>query len=158
MEDAISSISGTVVVAIISALIGFVVWAAQKSVERRSTERLRKEELYNDLLAASVELFATGDGAPFVIESQRAWLYASDEVVQAINDYLKAYGAYAGSKQRGIDSTETWTAVKEAEGILRLHIRKDLHPETKVSTHWVSEKWEFITARPERIKDYLQRE
>ncbi|MCP4536013.1 MAG: hypothetical protein GY832_02605 [Chloroflexi bacterium] len=81
MEDAISSISSTIVVAIISALIGFVVWVAQKSVERRSAERLRKEELYNDLLAASVELFSTGDAAPFVIESQHAWLYASDEVL-----------------------------------------------------------------------------
>ena len=120
--DAVSSIAGTIVVAILSALVGFVVWVAQKSVERRSAERLRKEELYKNLLAASVELFTTGDGAPFVIESQRAWLYASDEVLKAINDYLKAYGAYADSKRRDIDSTETWTAVKEAEGILPSHI------------------------------------
>jgi len=56
---------------------------AQKIRERRDIERLRKEELYKTLLAATVEFASYANGAPLVIESQRAWLYASDEVLQA---------------------------------------------------------------------------
>ena len=147
-----------IVVAILSALAGFLVWIAQRYFERRSTERLRKEKLYRTLLAASIELVATGDGAPFVIESQRAWLYAADEVLEAINDYLKAFVLYANINKRGGDSTESWAAVKDAEGRLRLSIRKDLRHSTKIEAAWVKEQWELVSARPERIRQYLKRD
>ncbi|MBI1807421.1 MAG: hypothetical protein HYR76_10270 [Ignavibacteria bacterium] len=121
-------------------------------------ERLRKEELYRTLLSASVELFTTGDGAPFVVESQRAWLYASDEVLEDINVYLKAFSAYADAKQRKADIAGLWTAVLKAEGRLRLSIRKDLQPKTQITAEWVKREWEMITSRPERIRRYLGRE
>lgn len=147
-----------IAVAILSALTGFLVWIAQRYYERRATERLRKEELYRTLLAASIELFTTGDGAPFVVESQQAWLYASDEVLENINAYLKAFGNYAGANQRKVDCSDTWAEVKKAEGRLRLSIRKDLRPKTRVTPQWVAGEWETITARPERIRHYLGRD
>jgi hypothetical protein len=147
-----------IAVAILSALAGFLVWIAQRYYERRATEHLRKEELYRTLLAASIELFTTGDGAPFVVESQQAWLYAADEFLENINAYLKAFSDYAGTKQREVDSSDTWAAVKEAEGRLRLSIRKDLRPKTQITPQWVAGEWETIISRPERIRNYLGRD
>ena len=147
-----------IAVAILSAVAGFLVWIAQRYYERRAADRLRKEELYRTLLAASIELFTTGDGAPFVVESQRAWLYASDEVLEDINAYLKAFSAYAAKKQHEADSADAWAAVKDAEGRLRLSIRKDLRPKTQITPQWVAGEWETIISRPERIRSYLGRD
>lgn len=144
--------------AILSAVAGFLVWVAQRYYERRAADRLRKEELYRTLLAASIELFTTGDGAPFVVESQRAWLYASDEVLEQINAYLKAFSVYADQKHCGADSTDAWTAVKEAEGRFRLSIRKDLRPKTQITPQWVAREWQMIISRPDRIRRYLGRD
>jgi len=144
-------------VAILSALAGFLVWMTQRYFERRATERLRKERLYGTLLSACVEFVGTGNGAPFIIESQRAWLYASDAVLEAINEYLKAFVAYGDAQGRGVDCSETWEAVKDAEGRLRLSIRRDLHPKTGISGQWVKGQWEMMTSRPERIREYLRR-
>ncbi len=147
-----------IAVAILSALAGFFVLIAQRYYERRSTERLRKEELYRTLLAASIEFFTTGDGAPFVVESQQAWLYASDEVIECINAYLKAFSSYSGTRQREVDSADTWAAVKKAEGRLRLSIRKDLRPRTQITSQWVAGEWETISTHPEEIRHYLGRD
>jgi hypothetical protein len=146
----------TIDITILSALVGFLVWMAQRYFERQAAERLRKEELYRTLLSTTVEFVATGNGAPFIIESQRAWLYASDEVLEAINEYLKAFVAYASNKNNQLD-TQVWGAVKDAEGRLRLSIRKDLRPKTKITTQWVKGQWEMVTSRPERVQEYLKR-
>jgi hypothetical protein len=146
----------TIDITILSALVGFLVWMAQRYFERQAAERLRKEELYRTLLSTTVEFVATGNGAPFIIESQRAWLYASDEVLEAINEYLKAFVAYANNKNNQLD-TQVWGAVKDAEGRLRLSIRKDLRPKTKITTQWVKGQWEMVTSRPERVQEYLKR-
>jgi hypothetical protein len=144
-------------VAILSALAGFLVWIGQRHVERRSAERLRKEALYGTLLSACVEFVGSGNGAPFIIESQRAWLYASDGVLEAINDYLKAFAAYGAVEARSAEAAAAWKAVADAEGRLRLSIRRDLHPETRLTARWVAGHWEMVTSRPERIQEYLTR-
>ena len=95
---------------------------------------------------------------PTAVESQQAWLYASDEVLEDINVYLKAFSAYAAKKQHGADSADAWAAVKDAEGRLRLSIRKDLRPKTQITPQWVAGEWETIISRPERIRSYLGRD
>jgi hypothetical protein len=146
-----------VAVAILSALAGFLVWMAQRYFERQAEGRLRKETLYGMLLAACVEFDGTGNGAPFIFESQRAWLYASDDVLKAINEYLKAFVAYGVVEGRGGDGSEEWKAVEKAEGGLRLSVRKDLQPKSEISGHWVRTNWNVIISRPERIQEYLRR-
>src|SRR5689334_15639116 len=138
-----------IVVAILSALAGFLAWLGQRHFERRTAERLRKEKLYGTLLSAAVEFVGTGNGAPFIIESRHAWLYASDEVLEAINEYLKAFVALGVAEGREADTTETWKALKGAEGRLRLSIRRDLRPRTRISASWVSHRWEMVSSRPE---------
>ena len=145
--------------AVVSALIGFLVWIAQRIIERRADERRRKEELYGTLLAATLEFSSYGNGAPFIIESQRAWLYASDEVLSAINKYLSAFLKYLEQRD-GQDSKElsaNWDSVQVAEGVLRLAIRKELHPATRVDEKWVKDEWTIITSHKENIREYLTR-
>ena len=147
-----------IIVAIVSALGGFLVWMAQKIRERRDIERLRKEELYKTLLAATVEFASYANGAPLVIESQRAWLYASDEVLQAINGYLKACKRHVEQQgESDINFDERWAAVKEAEGVLRLAVRRDLSPGTRINEEWLRQEWEIITSHKENVMEYLGR-
>jgi hypothetical protein len=150
-------VSTEVVVAILSALFGFLTWRVQRFYERLADERRRKEDLYGALLTASIELIATGDGAPFVIESQRAWLYASDEVLERINDYLAAYADYGEALARGVSTTTRKPSLR-AEALLRLAIRKDIRPKTGISADWVTKQWTTIISRPERVRRYLGRE
>jgi hypothetical protein len=147
-----------VAVAILSALAGFLVWITQRHFERQETERQRKEGLYGTLLSACIEFVGTGNGAPFIIESQRAWVYASDAVLEAINEYLKAFVAYGDARAREVDSSETWKAVMDAEGRLRLTIRQELHPKTRINGDWVKGQWQMATSSAERIREYLRRD
>ncbi len=80
-----------ILAAIVAALAGFSTWLGQRRIERQQNERLRKEKLYEALLEAITEISSFGNGAPLLIESQRAWLYASDEVLRAVNAYLKVF-------------------------------------------------------------------
>ena len=144
-------------VAILSALAGFLVWIGQRYFERKAAERIRKEKLYGTLLTACAEFVGTMNHAPFAIESQRAWLYASDEVLEAINEYQKAVLAFGDAQRAGVDFSEAWKAVEDVDGRLRLSIRRELHPETRISQRWVKAKWEVVTSQPERIREYLRR-
>ena len=157
-------------IAILTALVGFLVWLIQKTVERRAEERRRLENLYQTLLSTCAEFIGTGNGAPFIIESQRAWLYASDNVLAAINDYLKAFVAYGEAQRRAAEAADeasqrqdaeavqvAFQAIKEAEAHLRLFIRKELHPRTAIDVQWMKGQWEMATSRPERIREYLER-
>ena len=146
-----------VVVAIFTALAGFVVWIVQRNVERRETAHLRRERLYTTLLSACVEFAGTGNGAPFIFESQRAWLYASDEVLQAINEYFKASLALGRAWDDKDEHQEEWIAVLKADNGLRSSIRKELLPRTNITKDWVKGQWELVTSRPERIQEYLRR-
>src|SRR5260221_6419589 len=139
-----------IAVAILSALVGFLVWIVQRHFERLAAERLRREELYGTLLSASAEFIGTKNGAPFIIESQRAWLYASDDVLKKINDYLKAFLAEGEAQGSAMNDSEEWAAVLKAEGRLRLAIRKDLSPNSVITDRWVSEEWNHATSHPER--------
>lgn len=139
-----------IVVAIVSAFVGLVVWTAQRYMEGRTNELVRKEKLDATLLAATLEFSSDGNGAPFVIESQHAWVYASDEVLRAINEYGRAIGHSV--------SEENWDDVVAAERSLRLAIRKDLKPETEIDQKWVLEEWQMITSHRQNIREYLSRE
>src|SRR5215470_5121023 len=94
-----------IAVAILSALAGFLVWIVQRYYERKAAERLRRAELYGALLSSSAEFIGTGNMAPFIFESQRAWLYASDEVLQRINDYLAAALDEGEAERSNVDSS-----------------------------------------------------
>ena len=145
-----------IIVAAISALVGFLVWVAQRRIEHREAERLRKEKLYEQLLEAIVELASFGNGAPFLIESQKAWLYASDAVLTAINDYLRVFleqGGPPGSRT----TPEERIAKQQAEAKIRLAIRQDLFPSTKIDIHWIVEKWQPVASSKEAILEYLDR-
>ena len=146
-----------ITVAISTAVVGFVVWIFQRNVERRETARLRRERLYTTLLSACVEFAGTGNGAAFIFESQRAWLYASDEVLQAINEYLKAFAALGRADGHKGEHREEWIAVHDAEARIRSSIRKELLPKTMITAEWVKGQWELVTSRPERIQEYLRR-
>ena len=149
-----------IVVAIVSAFGGLVVWTAQRFMERRDNERLRKEELYGTLLAATLEFSSDGNGAPFVFKSQHAWLYASDEILRAINEYNRAivqYVSRGGDFEDEVSSRENWDPVVAAERSLRLAIRKD-KPKTQIDQKWVLEEWQMITSHRQNIREYLSRE
>lgn len=143
-----------VAVAAMSALLGFAIWIIQKNIEKRHADRLRKESLYEKLLEAVVQLASFGDGAPFLIESQKAWLYATDNVLYALNDYLKIFLEYP-MNQGEVSSLERRAALQAAEGKIRLQIRRDLFPATSMNKDWLLTNWKPIAAPKEALREYL---
>jgi hypothetical protein len=145
-----------VLAAAITAVIGLIAWLVQRFIERRNAERQRKEKLYTRLVESIVELGSFGNGAPFVIEAQQAWLYASDSVLQAINDYLQVHLEYPVPSGQTRDE-ESRTHLQKAEARIRLAIRRDLRPDTMINEAWIDSRWRPIAASEPAIREYLQR-
>lgn len=146
-----------IVVAIVTAFGGFIAWLAQRRVERRETERLRKQRLYEKLLESIVELSSFGNGAPLLVESQRAWLYASDEVLMAVNDYLKVF-LHEGAAAEGAPTTpQERVRRQQADARIRLAIRRDLQPTTRLDDRWITEEWKPVASSEAAIREYLDR-
>jgi hypothetical protein len=135
---------------------GFIAWLAQRKVEHRETERRRKEKLYEGLLESIVELSSFGNGAPLLVESQKAWLYASDDVLLAVNEYLKVF--LERQVAPGVATTpEEQAARQQKEGSIRLAIRRDLFTETRIDEQWISAQWKPIASSEKAIREYFQR-
>lgn len=147
-----------IVIAIITALAGFLTWLFQRRSERIQTERLRKEALYEKLLEAITEISSFGDGAPLLIESQKAWLYASDDVLRAVNSYLKVFlDEEKNRKNSGELNQEARANRQQREGVIRLAIRRDLHKNTMLDEQWLSNEWRPVAAPEQKIRDYFVR-
>ncbi|SRR6266545_6472616 len=145
-----------ILAAIVAALAGFSTWLGQRRIERQQNERLRKEKLYEALLEAITEISSFGNGAPLLIESQRAWLYASDEVLRAVNAYLKVFlgeRANPGSPT----SPDERESRQRREGAIRLAIRRDLDRRTSLDENWISNEWSPIASSEKAIREYLER-
>jgi hypothetical protein len=71
-------------------------WSESQKLQRAQTEYLRKEQLYRELLKSMVGFYdrqaqptgATGVSS-FLELSRLAWMYAPDDVVRAIEEFLK---------------------------------------------------------------------
>jgi len=96
-----------------------------------------------------------GTGAPFVVESQRAWLYASDDVLRAIATYRRRL-LESADHLANLNDEET-TAMKEAQDNIYLAIRKELSPKTAIGHGWAKQQWVDIGSAKEKVGEYLQR-
>jgi hypothetical protein len=144
------------VLAIVSALVAFVVWVFQRELERRQSQRLRRERLYEALLESITELSSFGNAAPFLVESQMAWLYAPDAVLKAINGYLEnllSEHVPAGSAT----TVEQRKARQRLEGVIRIAIRRDLGVRTALDENWIETQWRPAASNEKAIRDYFAR-
>lgn len=140
-----------ILVAILTAFVSFVIWVVQRTIERRHAERHRKEQLYEGLLEAIVQLSSFGDGAPIIVESQKAWLYATDDVLEAITEYQ---GIWRGdpNRQPGTPPTpDERNKRNAAEAKIRLQIRRDLFPRTRLTPHWMKTSGCHQSQRREKL-------
>jgi len=134
-----------IVVAIVSAFAGLITWIAQKDRERRDSARQKKLDLYETLLTCVIHLTAQ-DATPFFVESQQAWLFASDDVLAQINAYTKALASgNADNKQ-----------LNDILGKLLLSMRLDLGLKTEINEDWVKSNFRAVTAPPEQLQKYLE--
>lgn len=133
------------VVALATAGIGFLVWLFQKQREHEDQIRQRKQALYESVLYALAELPAN-NAAPLFVESQLAWLYASDNVLrqtQALFDSLIA--------------KEPYSVRIKLQGNLLLEMRRDIFTRTNISENWVKENYDPGNPPPEDIVKYIER-
>jgi len=143
-----------ILAAAVTGFLGIAAWFLQRHVEQKHAEHLRREILYEKLLDALTEFSSFGSGAPFLIESQKAWLYASDEVLFAVNSLLVLFSDHESSSPTKPELRKLWM---EREGAIRLAIRRDLHRSTRLDERWISTEWKPIEAPEKAIREYLSR-
>ncbi len=150
---------GSVVVACISALGSAAIWAVQQTKARADNEAQRREALYRGLLSALVDMSAMGNAAPLLVESQEMWLYASDRVILAVNDYIRFYlgRINAGEVQGAPVSEADRIRIQYFDAQIRLAIRQDIVQRTQIDAKWVESEWTSFGAPPERIHAYRVR-
>ena len=144
-----------VLIAVVSALAGLLVWVFQRRVEAKEREKLRKEELYTQLLESLVSMSSFGESAPFLVESQRSWLYASDEVIKKINAYIEAL--FTNAKPGKPTGEQDRKKIQHAEYELRLAIRQDMAPNTGITIDWMRSNWISVGTEKESYAEYISR-
>ena len=143
------------IVSVFTVVGGLLAWLLQRRVELSQADMLRKASLYESLLVAITELGSFGNGAPILIESQKAWLYASDDVLRAVNVYLTTIAIEAKSESG--TTPEQRETRRTLEGSIRLAIRRDLFSGTRLDDRWISEEWHPVASSKEAILEYLGR-
>jgi len=142
-----------IMTAILSALAGLIVWVVQREFERRQREHLRREELYLRLLNSFLELRVSGNVAPFLCETQRAWLYASDEVLRLIHHYWEVF-----QKEQTNSGSANTEARNLVENRFRVAIRRDLHRRTQLDPIWFTAARQPLLADMDALREYLNRQ
>lgn len=143
-----------VVVTLVPLIGAFVTWSIQKAAERRDRERLRRESLYTALMEGIGILHSAGSGAQLVIESQIAWLYASDDVLKALAGYRKVLVEY--KDHLSCLSDEESASLHKAGAQIHLAIRKDLCPKTGMTDTWMEEEWVWMGSPTASVEEYVR--
>lgn len=134
-----------VLAALTTAVAALLVWALQKRREREDQSRQRKQMVYEALLIALSEL-PTHNAAPIYVESQLAWLYASDEVLSALRSLFIAFKKPAPFSDRA-----------DLLANLLLAMRKDIFPTTRVAGNLLRETFESGHPPLVDLQRYIER-
>ena len=144
-----------VVLATVTAFLGLITWTSQQILNRADERRKSKEELYRKLLDAIIDMGSLAESAPIVVEAQRMWMYASDEVLEAVNEYLRYYlTEVTGRPGNKILPEDVRTQIQERDAYVRLAIRRDIHPMTRISKSWIHSRYIAVAAPAESIAAY----
>jgi hypothetical protein len=147
-----------ITLAIITASLGLLTWTSQQIWSGIEERRKYKEDLYRKLLDAIIDISVLADSAPLVVESQRMWMYASDDVLEAVYEYLR-YCLSANEQRFGNRSfpDNVRNMIKEKDALIRLAIRRDIRPRTKIDRPWILSRFLSVGAPPDSIKTYRER-
>ena len=144
-----------IVLAIVTASLGLITWTSQQILNRADERRKSKEELYRKLLDAIVDMSSLAESAPIVVEAQRMWMYASGEVLEAVNEYLRYYlSEVAGRFANKTLPDNIRSQIQERDAYVRLAIRRDIRPMTRISKSWIHSRYIAVAAPAESIVAY----
>ena len=123
----------SVIAVVASAVLGLFIWLVQKNRERREEIKRRKQALYESLLISVTELH-TANAAPLFVESQLAWLYASDDVLLLLHSLFVS-----------IRDKKSEAELQQLLGKLLLEMRGDVLGKTAISDEWLKARYEAVT-------------
>lgn len=122
-------------------------WSQNQALQRAQSEYQRKEQLYREMLK-SVAVFYKGVSVPgqagaaaFLEEYRLAWLYASDDVIRALNSFL-------GTQDANRTPEEKDRLGQKALAELVLAVRKDLFNTAKRPTNLTEAEFRHLRASP----------
>lgn len=144
------------VAAILVAVVGgggLVVWWFNDRAQRQEHERLRQESLYRGLIEGLTMLNSAGTGAGFVVESDRAWLYASDDVLRAVAEYRRELLPWVGRLDKL--AKEDKQRLNRAVAKILLAMRKETYRNNRIGEGW-AEKWPGIGSKAVEVERYLE--
>jgi hypothetical protein len=105
MAGGIIQAIGALVGVILAGVIGVITYSWQENTKTKTAIEERRKDLYQALIRKLVELLAAKTGSArseILSEIEKSWLFASDEVLKAIYDYMKMYDTYFAKSQGDI--------------------------------------------------------
>ena len=139
---------------VLGSVLGNVhIWHLEENAQRLEQERLRQESLYGGLPEGVLLIHSRGSGAAFVVESQRAWLYASDDVLSAVAGYRRELLGCVDDL--GSLNNEQKQRLHRAVAKILLAMRKELCRDTTIDQGWAEEEWPWIGSDPVEVESYL---
>ncbi len=147
-----------ILLVVITASLGLVSYVWQERVKHNTALNERRQALYEQLIRNLVDLLVARPGverSKFISEIEKGWLFASDEVLYAVYNYLAIYdNLCCPNPQKGVLSVEevlpkvrsdakTRQELGESIAAIFLAMRKDVRSDTRVSPKWTRKHFQI---------------
>jgi hypothetical protein len=147
-----------VLLVVIPASVGLVTYALQERDRRAAALSQRRRELYESLIGNLFDLPAATDRvdrSDRITEIEKSWLFASDDVLEALYAYLDAYDELCRAALEGevFDSEavldqvrrEPATRQRMAELLARLFVemRREVREDTEITDEWAKQHFQI---------------
>lgn len=155
-----------IVVAILGVAGAILAHAVQQLLQYKATQRQNLIESYSALLVGMAELRSTLEVKNFICELQKAWLFASDDVLELCQEYIDTIAAavfidrhLAEEEAENPDlkkvKLDLQKKASKLDGLIALAMRKHALGRTRFDQNWIEQEYHPFAWLPPS-KEFLE--